>query len=530
MKRLLASLLALAMVLGVCMMAGCGGNTETTTNKPAETTTGNKPAETTTGGNATPGETTTAGGQPTETTTDSGVIEPVEWNGETQLEGYEDIDFGGRIFTIAGYKGDNDGFSNEKEIYLDEGSDKMDAVGIQVRERNRFIETLYGCKIAKNISDAPGDLVSADITTGKHTIDLVTLKYCVGRAATSGDYYNLADKLDLTQEWWDANYVKSNTIKNSNGTDTLYSIVGDFALASYNLAHAIMYNKNNYDTMVAKLGYDAYQLVRDGKWTMDIFAEMIKAGAQEVSGNSDIKYSEGDIVGWATTPHAPHGLHVASGLSMMSVVDGKLTYNLKDNVDQWNTALNKAIEVYGTTGHDACGYSNGQAGIVSGKVTFYSDIISKLEEDTFRNATDVKIGLLPYPKYSESQENYAHYVDNHLMIYALPISVSDYENVVDFLTILAAHSRAQVRQTWIDSYCYEYLGDQDSADMLEIILNTRTYDPGYLIFTGCEGDVSNIISSGQNQLNKMAESRFKKYTKDGGDFDLHVKNIDDNKA
>ncbi len=536
MKRLLASLLALAMVLGVCLFAGCdGGNDETTTNSTKGTTTSTTSASettasTTTNGNDGTTETTTNNGgstETTETTTDGGLIDDEPWDGTTKLPGYEDVDFRSKKFVIAGYKDCEDGFNSEREVY----SEDTDAIAVAAKERNQYIQLRYNCTIEFNGSTGPAALVSAEVTSGKHTIDIYANKYVVGSSATSGTNYNLYSLgIDFTQDWWDQNYVNQITFKNSAGTDVLYSIVGDFAFSASSLTHALMFNKTLYETsIVGNLGYDIYELVREGKWTMDVFAEMITAAAKEVSGNTEIKYSEGDILGWATTDHAKHGLHVASALPLFQTKDGKLDMVCNADSAQWVSVIDKAIEMWNIVGRETTGYSDGQAALVSGNTLFYSDIIQKLEESTLRDGGQA-IGLVPYPKYSESQATYGHYVDNHLMTYQVPTSVVEIEELGDFFTIYAAHSTAIVRPAWIDAYSYEYCGDADSAEMLNIILDSRTYDPGYYIFNDVENDVSAMIGSGKNNITRLFTRAYDNFMASGGKVDQFIAGIDDNKA
>ena len=139
--------------------------------------------------------------------------------------------------------------------------------------------------------------------------------------------------------------------------------------------------------------------------------------------------------------------------------------------------------------------------IKNGKALFASEVIGTLE--VVKDA-DVSLGLLPYPLYSETQENYAHYVDNHLMYYVVPTSVPDIDVISDFMELFAYHSRYIVRSAWIDVYSYEYCSDVDSGDMLDIILDSRTYDPAYLLWI-YEGDISGMISTGKNNLTRWAD-------------------------
>ncbi len=526
MKRLLAFVLAFVMVLGVCLLAGCNRPAETTTKKQptATTTAAPKPTETTSGGDVTPGETTTSGGDvtPGETTTSGGDVTPGEttdsseqggtvggeddlanWKGTTKLPGYLDVDFRGATFTIAAYKDAEDGFDTYREVY----SDETDAIAVAVRERNGYIERLYNCTIAIYPTNDPGTIAATDVTANTKTFDLYSQKYAVGY--TSTNYYNLYSipNIDLTADWWNQEYVNTYTMKNGSGANTLLTIVGDFAFSSYGNTHALMFNEKSYRNAIENdLPYEnIYDLVRNNKWTMDVFYDMFTHYGKDTSGDSVINYDDGDLVGWATTQHAPHGLHVASGLKIIEVNNGKYEFAMSRDAAQWNTVISKAIEMTKTSdAHGQIGYSKGEEGIVSGKVLFYSDLIAHLEGDAFKNATELEVGVLPYPKYSESQENYAHYVDNHLTSYIVPVSVTDLEAIGNFFTIYAAHSTAQVRDVWFKSYALEYCGSADAAEMLRIVIDTRTFDPGYLIWgNDLEGDLTTMVNNGKNNVTRF---------------------------
>ena len=110
-------------------------------------------------------------------------------------------------------------------------------------------------------------------------------------------------------------------------------------------------------------------------------------------------------------------------------------------------------------------------------------------------------GLLPYPLYSSEQATYAHYVDNHFYSYSIPTSVPDPDTVCDFFAVYAFHSQV-VREAYMSVYTYNYCTDEQSGDMLEIIFNTRTYDPGYLD-ASLEGDLSNMIMQNKNQVSSF---------------------------
>ena len=137
---------------------------------------------------------------------------------------------------------------------------------------------------------------------------------------------------------------------------------------------------------------------------------------------------------------------------------------------------------------------------------FASDTI-----DTISQIKNSDISLIPYPLYSETQKNYAHYVDKKTATYSVPVYVSDIEAVGEFFELFAYHSSDTVRDAWIDTYAYEICADVNSGEMLELILNTRTYDPAYHCFTDSsygspyETGISGMILTGKNDITKWTK-------------------------
>ena len=427
----------------------------------------------------------------TEMTADPAQIKP---------PGFEDLDFGGKTFVIATQSGTDPRWETTKEIY----SDSPDAIGTAVRERNKLVELLYNCKIEVNDSEDPNGLAMAEVTSNQHTIDLFSATTLGKSPSEQGNIYNLYTLgIDFSHEWWDQSFVSTYSVKTSAGQDSLYALIGDFCLSAFSATHAIFYNKNMMET--SPISENVYELVRNKQWTMDKFAEMVKIAAKETSGNSQLLYEEGDILGWVRTGHAAHGLHTASALSIIGNENGAFYFAAEKNPAAWTGVIDKAIEIWNMEEAQTLGYTNVQNAVASGKALFASEVIDVLER--MKNTENVRLGLLPYPLYSPSQENYAHYVDNHIFTYHVPTSVSETEEMGKFLEVFGYHSRHTVRKAFIDTYSYEYCGDAESADMLTIILDSRTYDPGYHYWSALEGDLSQMIVSSQNNIAKWTERK-----------------------
>ena len=481
MKRFLALALSLVMILGVLLVAGCNNDdtTSTTTKAPTQSSTTGSTSEST-----------------TESTGDDGdVFDPTK-----KMPGYEDVDFGGRTFVLIGADGESDGYNTAKEIYIEEDNENPDAIDLAVDQRNRLIETLYNCTIQGEVVESPATDALNNVLKGGNQIDIFNQKYAAASHATSGKVYNLFDlgsrTIDFTADYFDQTYVNTYTIKDANGNSKLYNIVGDFARSSFDCTHTLVFNKTVYANTEAIRDIDIYQLVRDGKWTLDTFMSMVKAAAvdNEVAGSYD--YAVGDIVGWIRTAHATHGLHTASGLTIMSNNNGVLSFNIASNLSAWTTVMDKACQAWAMPEGQTTSYSVIPAAVAGGYALFSSELLGSSLYNL--KDYDVEIGVLPYPTFNEG-DNYYHYVDTHMSPYAVPLHVEDIQNVGDFLVLFAYYSKYTVREAYINVYAYEYCSDEDSYEMLNLCLDTRTYDIGYM-GASLEGEISNLINNNKPQV------------------------------
>jgi len=95
---------------------------------------------------------------------------------------------------------------------------------------------------------------------------------------------------------------------------------------------------------------------------------------------------------------------------------------------------------------------------------------------------DTDFGVLPLPKLNEAQEDYAHMVHVTACMVGVPNTLGgDEAAFAGFaLEALAAESR-----NWLVPAYYttalegKFMRDEESKDMLDIILRTRRYDLGY---------------------------------------------------
>ena len=531
MKRLIALFISMGMMLSVLAWAGCGDTPADPTTTASTTTAQTTTAATTTADDTT-AQTTTADTTTAESTTgatETDATEPADTTGATEpddttaatdpatpgvdlsnfdgyskLPGYEDIDFGGRVFTLGLHDGGNE------VMFYNDGTNVRD---VSVRERNALVEKLYNCKIEFNISASPASLVNADVTGNICTIDYYMTQYPNPGYATNQQNYNLYNLgINFDNPWWTKSYVDSFTV-DKNGAPALYGAF--YTGCGFGSTYSLFYNIDVYNQNAVCQQYDIYQLVRDKKWTMDIFVEMIKAVKHDANGNSTYSYQDGDIMGWIRTGHATHAMHVASDLRIIENVDGKLSFAPSARANEWATVIDKAIAVYATEGSQDVSYSYIPEYVASGKALFFSEILGTVESMA---DMDVSVGLVPYPLYSEAQENYCNYIDNHIQDWHIPVSVADPETVAIFAELYACHSHYVTYPACIEWYTVELFGDEESAEMMELIFNNVTFDPGYLWWSNYETDLGNMISGGKNNVTQWAGRKGTEVQKKIDDF------------
>ena len=100
----------------------------------------------------------------------------------------------------------------------------------------------------------------------------------------------------------------------------------------------------------------------------------------------------------------------------------------------------------------------------------------------FRSVYDFEYGILPYPLFDESQEDYHCLISTVLVpVVTIPIDCADPEDVALVLESMAFYSRDTVTRAYYEiTLKGRDLADVDSEKMLDLIFASRVYDLGYI--------------------------------------------------
>lgn len=512
MKRLLSLLLAVAMVVLVLAFAvSCGDKPENTTASTTTEKTTDGTKSTTSSSNGDAGTTASSGAtsgsdvstSDTDSTTDTTVSS--ENDGRTKHPDYQDVNFGGRTFKFAASIGQLATWDFYEITAESTGDDNIITEGIIAR--NAAVESLYNCKIECDYTnDAPAYAMN-DMQQGKHTVDFILWLW---NNAVDYDWtYNIANMdIDFSHSWWDQNYHESFSYT-VDGVDKCYNISGKFNLLSYDATWSLFFNKDVYERLVSagKTSIDIYDEVRKGTWTMDKMISLMDAAKSDVNGDQNMKYEDGDIFGCVTinNQYFATSLITAAGLRMTTKENGTHHAISSQNTDvkAYSAAIDKAIELWQSPAFLSTSGSNTQSSLTNGQALFVSEVLTVARRITDENA---RFSIVPIPKYSEDQEDYAQLVCTTGAGLKVSASITDIKATADFLEVFGYHSEKILYPAYINYYKTQCFCEDESGEMLDIVLRTRVWEYDNFRNGGMMSRLTSFITSGKNQFTKALAS------------------------
>jgi len=481
MKRVLSMILALTLLCSVFALTACGD----------KATTG--PTQGFTGGTGGTDPTTEEPGNPDINDPNAGL---------DKRRGFEDVDFAGHTFKFESPISVTDGW-HDYEVYAEEdGEGILDSA---INERNNLLIEHYDCFV--EVVDSQLGTLANDFNTNSNNIDLLLSRYNLGSMGTSGRYYDFYTLgIDLEQPWWDGGFIEDYTVDGQ-----IYAMLGAFSLTSFDATWVMFFNKTVKENNDALKAVDFYQLVYDNEWTLDKFFELSKLAYHD-NGNQVAEVGTEDVLGLVSSSFGIAGLYFGGDQGYITKTtnkDGSSTFAHSFD-DTAAEVADKVMEIYGHTSTALTDYVKVEAQMRSNTVLFSPEVLRKASFYAGKQGESteaVSIGVLPHPKFTATQNNYKHRVDNHLIFVAVPTTCTDLERIADFLEVYAYHSYYTVYKSYLNLYKYTYTTDADSAEMVDIILQSRSFDMAYLNnWSGIDGEFRSGIEAGRNVISELKGS------------------------
>lgn len=396
-----------------------------------------------------------------------------------------------------------------RDIYAEE--ENGDPINDAVYKRNRYVEDKYNCVITQTKHTDYNNLLKRAVNAGEDIYDLfyANLNDITGVAA-NGYFYDLTSvpNIDLSKPWWDQNAQKSLSIAN-----ILFFCPSNLIIMHNDCTSAIVFNKE----LIRDYGMEnPYKLVKNGTWTVDKLISMSKDISKDVNGDGIM--DEHDMYGYAC--------YRDSSLSLMHGAGGRISQKdsndlpiLTLNSEVAINALNKAFDLmYAPSAfnvhkelegkYDAI-YQLTEKMFIENRSLFYWILLHDIEQ--FRNM-DADFGIIPIPKYSETQQDYGSTVNQyHGHAVAIPTTVQNLDRTSVILEALSAKSRYTLLPAYYDiSLQRKFTRDEESADMLDIIFDSQVYDLGAIYnFGGYSWDIIWMTMSNNRDIVSLYEKKEK---------------------
>ena len=399
--------------------------------------------------------------------------------------------------------------------------DEGTAVKIAVYRRNEVIKEKYGVEITNEDVIKFGSTTGSgtgftkiytDYMAGDHLYDAALIgTYDVATLAYNGFIHDLNDvpHIDLSKAYWDQKANRDLTI---NGR--MYYTTGEITTSDNIMTHAILFNKD----LRAEYGLeDPYTLVREGEWTLEKFAQLVKSVGEDL--NQDGIYDANDKYGLLTFNDPMVAILAASGEKIASInEDGliELTFYNERVVNLYDqfTALNfDMAHVYNYQYDNVRGVATAlatwdtarDAVFSEGRALFYTNLFEAVDR---HRDSETDFGILPYPKFEKEQAEYGHAVSAyHSQFICVPEMAADHARSGLVLEELAYQGLRLLTPAYYDQTLVgKTVRDEESVDMLDIIFASRVFDVGQYYNVGSIKDQLGKIYVTRMPISSMYET------------------------
>ncbi len=304
------------------------------------------------------------------------------------------------------------------------------------------------------------------------------------------------DTLDLTQSWWD----QSTTEMHRVGSNSLYFVNGDINYLDDYATACLIFDKQLADEYHIP---NLYELVKSGAWTYDKFHEFVQLVYTE-GGDTYGYYDNSGIV-----------LHMICGFREHLIVIDETGLASVNTSERCFDIVDKIINEMCGEQSPASFIEYYQRGEPSTDKILFS--FSKIGDINLKRATERDFGIIPYPKYDETQQEYGTMYDTaYGTAYNIPIDNTELDRTGYILDVMGYYSHDTIHESVIEkSVLVRNVRDEDSAEMIELLFDHRFYELGGIgtdvynrLLTMAETG-NNTFSSSMRSIQKMTERSFK---------------------
>ncbi len=348
-------------------------------------------------------------------------------------------------------------------------------INSSVIEREAYIKKQYGVEInwINARSNQLIDLLSDSMASGGATYHIAMPRMLEAQRLVSENVLcdlSKSEYINLDASYYSQAAREAYTVKGV----TLFA-AGDFSFLDEQTSGVLYYNQAMADEI--ENFPDLYQMVREGKWTID---EMVNV-AKLVTNGTGTQMGDDGTYGFGTTDLSK--FYQYSGIKQVSVSGGEYVLSLNDT--KVNTLIDKLLTINNAAWARLTwngGFSAMEEAFEDGRLLFYNEVVQKL--DAFGGFTsDFKPAILPMPKLDTDQAGYYTPASYQAVVMCIPKSTEDREMSEFFFEVLSYTGQEYIMRAYNQTLLSKlYYGNAyESKEMLEeYIFPGIIYDVGYM--------------------------------------------------
>ncbi len=333
--------------------------------------------------------------------------------------------------------------------------------------------------------------LAASVATTDNAFQLAATQSAYNAGITMNDqYYNIRDyesNIQLDAPWWSASWVDNATINNK-----LFFLIGDASLSMWEQLYAVFFNRTMAEDRKDVVG-DLYQQVRDYEWTIEIMAMLAE---EFYTDDGDDTKNQADTFGLMTNVHSLRVMATTCDLPFARRNE-QGTFDLIFMDDEHSE---RVTEVYAALfdlvyNNDGTFFEGG-----SGKDSNYDVLIpifsenralmftgTLTEAEKLRHA-EIQFGIIPFPLYDDSQEEYLAHSGDDATSFGIPASSANPEMGLKVLDALSAQGKYAVVPAYYEVVLQGRVAqDPDSKQMLDLIRQNLYFNFGYIYSDALKG-------------------------------------------
>ena len=434
-----------------------------------------------------------------------------------------EVDYDGEIFNIYVYHYQGAYKICEYDAITAEATNG-DIINDGILQRNQAVENALNVTI-KAYSEGQGaqSLINSILADDK-SYDAALLEQQRCRSMLGGEGY-LMNLRDISTLDFDASWVNGAVNETMTFNNQQYVMLNDICMYSMLSGGCLYFSKSLIE---ANSLDNPYQMVYDGKWTLDNFIGLSKRVSADLNG--DGIFDQNDSFGMNGSPTvvmmcvrtANCRVTDTSNISDPKIVlNNEKTINVVDKLTELlsNEQVNMQPDKFKKNPLDDVWYNiilpmfkNNQL-LFTFNWVFYSQELRDMETD---------FGIMPMPKYDENQGQYYSYLsDNWSEFLMVPSTVKNPDMVGNVLNAMGYYSQQilypeVVNRTVMD----KTIRDDNAADMLDIIFRNTLFDANdffmwdggslYNIWANCVSKKENVFASSYAKLEGTIQKNMNK--------------------